>query len=238
MVIKADLHTHSLMSGHAYGTIREMALEASERGLDVLGITEHAPGIRGTCDPIYFLNLEDAPRDVYGVKLLYGSEINVLRGGRLSLEERCVEALDYGIVGIHGQCYENEGMEKNTDNLISCMRHEKVRLVSHPDDDSMPLEYERLVEAAREYDVALEVNNSSLRHPEYRLHCVENYERMLGFCERVGVPVVVSSDAHDPAYVGRFDEALALLERVRFPEGLVLNADVERMEAFLRCGMW
>lgn len=107
MVIKADLHTHSLMSGHAYGTIR------------------------GTCDPIYFLNLEDAPGKVYGVKLLYGSEINVLQGGRLSLEERCVEAL--------------------------------------------------------------EVNNSSLRHPEYRLHCVENYEKMLALCGKAGVPVVVST---------------------------------------------
>ena len=33
-----DLHTHTLVSGHAYGTIREMAQAAAERGLTVVEI--------------------------------------------------------------------------------------------------------------------------------------------------------------------------------------------------------
>ena len=37
-----DLHTHTIASGHAYSTIREMAQAASEKGLKLLGITEHA----------------------------------------------------------------------------------------------------------------------------------------------------------------------------------------------------
>ena len=38
-----DLHTHTLVSGHAYCSLREMAKAASKKGLEVLGITEHAP---------------------------------------------------------------------------------------------------------------------------------------------------------------------------------------------------
>ena len=34
-----DVHTHTLASGHAYNTIREMAMAASEKGLELLGIT-------------------------------------------------------------------------------------------------------------------------------------------------------------------------------------------------------
>ena len=34
----ADVHTHSLLSGHAFGTSREMAAAAAERGLELLGI--------------------------------------------------------------------------------------------------------------------------------------------------------------------------------------------------------
>ena len=49
--ILADIHTHTIASGHAYGTIQEMAQAASERKLQVLGIGEHAPGIPGTADP-------------------------------------------------------------------------------------------------------------------------------------------------------------------------------------------
>ncbi len=42
-----DLHTHTVASGHAYCSLREMAKAASEKGLEVLGITEHAPKMRG-----------------------------------------------------------------------------------------------------------------------------------------------------------------------------------------------
>ena len=48
----ADLHMHSVMSGHAFGTIRELAFSASERGLQLIGVTEHGPGIPGPVQPI------------------------------------------------------------------------------------------------------------------------------------------------------------------------------------------
>ena len=50
----ADVHMHSIVSGHAFGTIRELARQAAGVGLSLIGITEHGPGIPGTVDPIYF----------------------------------------------------------------------------------------------------------------------------------------------------------------------------------------
>ena len=147
--ICADLHTHTLASGHAYGTIREMARAAADAGLSILGLTEHGPGVPGTTDPMYYRNLSAVPRVLYGVHLLHGCEINVLGGGKLSLEQNYIDLLDYAIVGIHRQCYENEGVVGNTDNLIACMRNEKVRFVSHPDDNTTPLDYPALVQAAK-----------------------------------------------------------------------------------------
>lgn len=84
--IIADIHTHTIASGHAYGTIREMAFAASQRELKMLGISEHAPGIPGTVDPFYYMNLAVIPRELYGVEIIHGCEVNVLSGGRLSLE--------------------------------------------------------------------------------------------------------------------------------------------------------
>ena len=43
-----DLHTHTLASMHAYSTIREMAAAAKEKGLALLGISDHAPAMPGT----------------------------------------------------------------------------------------------------------------------------------------------------------------------------------------------
>ena len=231
--LRLDIHTHTIASGHAYGTIREMAAAAAERGLDLLGISEHGPGIPGTCDPIYFCNLDVIPRFLSGVEVLHGCEVNVLDDGTLSLPQRYLERLDYAIVGIHLLCYHDAGPEKNTDNLISCMKHGKVRFVSHPDSDRMPVQYERLVQAAKEYQVALEVNNSSLCCPEKRPGCVKNYKEMLALCQRYGAPIIVDSDAHDPSAVGGFDAALALLNEVGFDTGLILNTDVERFKRFI-----
>ena len=233
MKLIGDMHMHTIVSGHAYGTIREMASAASEAGLAVIGITEHGPGIPGTTDPFYFLNLKVVPKELYGVRVMHGAEVNVLNDGTLSLEDRYFKYLDYVIAGIHRQCYQEAGREGNTDNLISCMRHPKVRFVSHPDDDHTPLNYERLVAAAKETHTALEVNNSSLLRPKSRLNCYENYRTILRLCEKEQVPVIVNTDAHDPSYVGKFDAALKLLAEEGFSENLVLNTDRDRLVKFL-----
>ena len=233
MKLIADIHTHTIASGHAYGTIREMAQAASERGLQMIGFTEHAPGTPGTTDPFYFRNLKVVPRSIYGVEIVHGCEVNVLEGGRLSLSESDFKYLDYAIAGIHTICYEDQGIAGNTENLIACMRHPKIKLVSHPDDDHTPLDYPAVVEAAREYHVALEVNNSSLTKPKKRLNCRENYRTMLALCAKMRVPVIVSSDAHDPSWVGEFALAEAMLADYGFDESLVLNADLEKLRAFL-----
>ena len=231
--IVADIHTHTIASGHAYGTIREMTDAASGKGLEILGCTEHAPGIPGTVDPFSYLNLHVIPRTLNGVHLLHGCEVNVMNGGTLSLEERYIHHLDYMIAGIHTTCYRDEGKLRNTENIISCMRHPKVKLISHPDDDHTPVDYNLLAEAALETGTALEVNNSSLTKPEYRMNCFENYRFMLNICKCLKVPVIVSSDAHDPSEVGRFDLALSLLENVSFPESLVLNTNAQTLLDFL-----
>ena len=230
----ADLHTHTVMSGHAFGTIREMAAEAAAKGLKLLGTTEHGPGIPGTCDPIYFLNFCDAPRTLYGVEMLYGSEVNILDSGKLNMKTRHLDSLDYAIAGIHGLCYTDQGKVRNTDNVIRAMAsHPKVRFISHPDSDSYPMDYLALVEGAKAFNVALEVNNSSIRKPSLRPNCIENYKTMIPLCMENGVPIVINTDAHDPSAVGDFSLALAMLEEIGVDESLILNNDLEKLKKFL-----
>ena len=229
----ADCHTHTILSGHAFGTIRELAAEAAARNLKLLGTTEHGPGIPGTCNPIYFRNFVDAPRVLYGVQMLYGSETNVLNSGKVDLDDRHLNCLDYAIAGIHGLCYDDVGAIRNTDNVISCMQIPKVKFISHPDADNYPMDYKTLVEGAKEFGCALELNNSSLRKPALRPGCVENYHKMLPLCMEYGVPIIVNTDSHDPSQVGDFTFARAMLEEIGFDENLILNNEVEKLKAFL-----
>ena len=230
----ADLHTHTIASGHAYGTIREMAESASQKQLLMLGITEHAPGIPGTAGEIYYSCLFQVPRKLYGVEILFGSEVNLLDDGSLSLDDTILQKLDYGIVGIHSLCYSDQGRDTNTEKLIKCMTNEKIRFVAHPDDDHTPLDYKKLVQAAGETNVALEINNSSFRKLDRRIRCLENYRTMLDLCRKEGIHIIVSSDAHDPSCVGDHELAIGMLYETGFPEELVLNTSIDKIRAFLK----
>lgn len=87
-----DLHTHTIVSGHAYSTLREMAKAASDKGLELLGITEHAPKMPGTCHLFYFDNLRIVPRELYGIELVLGSEVNILDAkGTVDLPQKTME---------------------------------------------------------------------------------------------------------------------------------------------------
>lgn len=231
--IECEIHTHTLASGHAYGTIREMALAASEKNLKLLGVSDHGPGIPGTCHHAFFGCYNRMCRNIYGVEMLGGAELNVLNDGTPYFPEHYFKHLDYAIVGIHPHCYENAGIEKNTDNVISCMKNPKVFFVSHPDDDRMPLDYKRLVLAAKENGVALELNNSSLRFPESRPGCIKNYTEMLKLCMEYSCPIVVSTDSHDPCEVGNFDAAKKFLQELNFDENLIVNTSAEKLKKFI-----
>ena len=232
MKLNCDIHTHTIASGHAYGTMREMAAEAAEKQLSLIGFSEHGPLTPGTCDPFHFAALDKVPRTLHGVHVIHGCEINITNDDVLQLEKRWFKKLDYTIVGIHGFCFTDEGPDRNTEHVIACMKHPKVFFVSHPDDSKTPLNYEMLVKAAKEYHVALEVNNSSFLKTS-RKNRDENYRTMLAYCREYEVPIIVSSDAHDPSWVGIFDQAIAFLEAEHFPEELILTRDEKYVLEFI-----
>lgn len=228
-----DAHTHTLASGHAYGTILEMAQAAAEKGLKLLGITEHAKGIPGTCCDLYFKNLSVVPRTQAGIRLLLGAEINILDyEGGLSMEEALIRRMDLRIAGIHAECYTHGTRNQNTSAVVGAISNPLIDAISHPVDGNCPLDYEAVVKAARDHHVLLEVNNHALRGERLKdpaVHCLE----MLRWCRKLELPVLVSSDAHHMCDVGNFDHALPLLEEAGFPEELVINRSTDAFLAFL-----
>ena len=81
--------------------------------------------------------------------------------------------------------------------------------------------------------MTLEVNNSYLLRQDRRLNCVENYRKMLKLCKEYRVSIVINSDAHFSDAVGRFDQAINLLNTENFPEELVLNMEDKGLMSFL-----
>ena len=61
MRLLADLHTHTIASGHAYSTLTENVRAAAMAGLELIAITDHGPSVPQGAHPWYFWNLKVAP---------------------------------------------------------------------------------------------------------------------------------------------------------------------------------
>ena len=195
--LKLDVHTHTVMSGHAYSTLQEMVTAAQQKGLEILGITEHAPGIPGTCNPIYFRNLHVVPRQMGNLRLLLGAELNILdTNGTLDLDEFYYKQLDIRIAGIHLLCWQGGTIEENTAGMIAAIKNPWTHIISHPGDGTASLLFEPIVLAAKETQTLLEINNSSLNPRRNKETALKNNLEILNLCKKYNVPVILSSDAH------------------------------------------
>lgn len=236
MKIEVDTHSHTLVSGHAYNTIREMARAAAEKGLKGLAITEHAPEMPGSTHLYYFQNLRVVPRQMEGIELLLGSELNIMdEEGHVDLPDSVMAGLDITIASIHLPCYNGpKTKEAVTKAYVKAMEHPYIDIIGHPDDGRFPVDYEQLVKAAKETGTLLEVNNSSLNPQGFRENTKENALEMLACCKKYGVMVVLGTDSHVDATIADYGYVEEVLKETDFPEELVANRTLEGLRAALK----
>ncbi len=224
-----DVHTHTLASGHAYSTLRENISAAKVAGLELIGISEHAPRMPGSCHDFYFLNNEVIARDAYGIGLVIGAELNILDySGSTDLPAQILEKLDYAIASLHNPCIMPGSVAENTAALIGAMKNPHVVIIGHPDNPKYPVDFDKLAAAAQENHVLLEVNNSSYKAGGYRTGSRENAAKMLAACKKYGAAVIMGSDAHIDLDVGNHKFSQEVIAQNNFPAELVVNSSTAR----------
>ena len=229
-----DLHTHTIASGHAYSTIESMIEAAVSKGIKILGITEHAPKMPGTCGRMYFANMKVIPRERGNITTLFGTELNIMDSdGTVDLPEDILAQMDVCVASLHGPCYTPGSVLENTRAYLNTMKNPYVNIIGHPDDSYYPVDYRALVEGAKEHHVLLEVNQGSLTPGGFRQNPRENYHVMLELCKEYQVPIIMDSDAHVDVAVGNHCYPLEVLCDVDFPEELIVNTDENRVKEYL-----
>lgn len=251
-----DIHTHCISSGHGNrDTITDMAREASNRGLKILGLSDHGPGTAGAGSSSYFRNLHLAERKRFGVFLLYGVELNILNEkGDVDLEDTLIASLDYAFISLHHPVFQGRSSAKVLDSpginsscpdgnifqdictnaYINAMKHPGVRFLGHPDDGRFPVDFERLLSACLKYHVYPEINNVSLMPGAYRTDGYKNSMKILSFCKKAKLPILLSSDSHGKKHVGDMKYIFPLLEECNFPPELIINKSPDFLRQILR----
>lgn len=221
-----DIHTHTIVSGHAFCTLNEMIAEAQKHDLTLFGVTEHGPAIPGTCPVVYFRNMHVVPRQYGNMRLLMGAELNIIdyEGNVDITDPNVLDCMDHVIAGLHSLCYTDGNREQNTSALLGAIENPRIHIISHPcDGTASDFDLEAVVLAAKRTNTLLELNSSSLNPSRHKTLAKPMFIQMLHLCQQYDVPIILGSDAHHTASICDYHYALPLLEETHFPEALIIN---------------
>lgn len=228
-----DIHTHTIVSGHAYTTLLENVREASKKGIKVLGVAEHGPTMPGGPNLFYFANINVIPREIEGLTILRGCEANIINyNGDIDIPLDIQENLDFIIASLHGPCIKSGSIEENTKAYLNVMENPNVIMIGHPGNTQFPIDYEVFIKKAKEKDIIIELNNSSFSG--FRAGSEKNCYKIAQLCKEYKVKIMFSSDAHVCFSIGEFSDVEELIKDLNIPEELIMNNDENKIKNHLR----
>lgn len=237
MRLLADLHTHTLASGHAYSTVTELAQVARARGLELIALTDHGPTVPQGAHPWYFWNAKVIPSVLDGVRILKGCEANpsLTEDNGIDLPNDLLRLLDFVAVGFHPLSgFDDRDRAKNTEVLLRVIENPLVDQITHPgNEEEFPLDLDVIVAAAVAHHVILELNDHSFAPTSARSNSSRREREFAEAAVAAGAPVAIGSDAHYALHVGRFDAAIAVATEIGLTPERIVNRDATSVLAFL-----
>lgn len=232
MKLIADLHTHTLVSHHAYSTVQEMCDYASKAGFQAIAITDHAPGMPDAANSWHFTGMWIMPRQIDGLTVLRGTELNVQNyDGTVDLDDNTLKLLDIVIASLHTYSIKPATAREHTRAYELLCQNPLIDIIGHPTDPAFDFDYSALAKAAASTGTALELNSHALKkHPDAE----SNYRRLIEACLREGTPMSVASDAHISYEIGDFGPIPRLLDEMGVEEKQVINSGADALNAFLK----
>ena len=222
--IQGDLHMHSTWSdGRA--SVEEMVLACKDRGYRYLAMRDHSPALAmvGGITPERALEqwaeIDRVQGGLDGITIFKSLEVDILRDGSLDMTDDVLEALDLVLVSVHSLL----GMDRvlMTDRVIAAIQHPQVDILAHPTGrllgrrEPFQLEMEEVLQAARDLDVAVEINANPNRLDLNDIHAHRARE--------LGVKVCVSTDAHAVQGLDNMSYGVDQARRAWLDKGDVLN---------------
>lgn len=222
MQIEVDSHTHTIASGHAYSTLAENVAAAAGRGIKLLAITDHGPAMPGAAHLMFFMNMRVIPRIINGVGVLRGIEANIMNSnGELDINVGIQQQLDIVLGSLHEQTFAPKNKIIHTDTVIKAMESGQIDVFAHGGNPAFPIDADEVARAAAEYQVLIEINNSSFTTS--RRGSEANCRALAEAVAIHGGQLTFGTDAHIATRVGVFDQCITLAQSIGFPEGQIIS---------------
>lgn len=221
--VQGFVHCHTVYSD-GRNTVEEMARAAEARGMRYLTITDHSPTasyagglsvdrLRAQWDEI------ERVQEKVSVRLLRGTESDILADGALDYPDAVLERLDVIIASIHAR--HRMGASEMTRRLTRAMAHPCFKIWGHalgrliPSRPPIEVDVEAVLDAAAASRAAIEVNGDP--------HRLDMAPRWLRAARERGLRFVISTDAHAVGELDNLRYGVLTARRGWVRRGEVLN---------------
>ena len=198
--MKGDLQMHTTASD-GKNSIEEMAGAARALGHEYIAITDHskavtvANGLDEKRMVAHIKKLRAADEKGLGIRVLVGSEVDILKDGSLDYSDETLAQIDVVVCSVHS--YFNLDRVEMTERMLAAIENPYTQIIGHPTGrlllkrQELPYDMDKVLDACARTGVAMECNS----YPD-RLDLKEVYLRT---CKEKGVKVVISTDSHNTA---------------------------------------
>ncbi len=234
--IRGDIHCHTTETD-GRDDIEAMALAARDAGLQYLAITDHskllamANGLDEHRAVAHARRIREIGDRLEGITLLAGIECDIRADGSMDLADDCLAELDVVVASVHSAFNQDEA--QMTDRMLRAIANPFVDIIGHPTGrillrrDPYKLDVRRLMDAAAEAGVALEINCQVDRLDLSDANARAAHDR--------GVTIVISTDSHARGGFRFLKWGVQVARRAWLTKEDVLNTrGVEEFKAGLR----
>ncbi len=169
--IKGDLHMHTKWSDGLH-SVEEMARAAKQLGYKYIAITDHsksqhiAHGMEEKRLLQYLKEIEKVENKV-GIRILKGSEVEVLADGSLDYSDNILKKLDIVLAAVHSGF--KSPREQITKRILKALSNAYVNILAHPTGrlinqrDPLNFDFDKIASFAAKQGIALEIDSYPAR---------------------------------------------------------------------------
>ncbi len=223
--VRGFVHCHSTWSD-GKATLEEMVRHAGALGKEFITITDHsraahyANGLDVDRLKQQWEEIARVQEKVPGVRILKGSEVDILENGGLDWPDAILDQLDVVICSVHQRFKLDE--PKQTERIRRALMHPKCGIWGHPtgrylaERDPMPARWEELIALAAEKGVTIECNGTP--------HRLDFSAELMRVVNKHKAKVSLSVDAHSTKELENLHYAVGTARRGWTEKSRVVNA--------------
>lgn len=234
--MRGMLHCHSTFSDGA-NTIEEMAVATRESGYEYFGLCDHsqvvvyARGLKPERIKEQHAVIDELNQGFDGFKILKGTECDIMNDGTMDYPDDILASFDFVVASVHTNLGMN--MEAATDRILAAVKNPYVNILGHPTGrlllgrDGLPLDMNRIIDAAAEHDVAIELNASPHRFDLDWRYCK--------YAKEQGVFISINPDAHSIEGLDDMRYGIGIARKGWLEKTNILNAlSLEEIEKYFQ----